>query len=53
MTHLLGKPLLREFGQMRRILQVEPGWGLNIVPPPTPRSPQVLACTMLHIHLLV
>ena len=41
MTHLLGKPLLRVFGQMRRILEVEPGWGLNIVPPPIPRSPQV------------
>jgi hypothetical protein len=40
-THLLGKPLLRVFGQMRRILEVEPGWGLNIVPPPVPRSPQV------------
>jgi len=40
-THLLGKPLLRVFGPMRRIVQMEPGWGLNIVSPPVPRSPQV------------
>lgn len=55
-THLLGKPLLRVFGQMRRILQIEPGWGLNIVPPPVPRSHQVCELetprTCL-IHLLI
>ena len=34
MTHLLGKPLLRVFPELRGITQLESGWGLNIVPPP-------------------
>jgi len=35
-THLLGKPLLRTFDPLRKTVQLSPGWGLNIVPPPQP-----------------
>ena len=41
-THLLGKPLLRVFPELRSIHQLEPGWGLNIVPPPDPEGSEVL-----------
>jgi len=41
-THLLGKPLLRVFPELRSIHQLEPGWGLNIVPPPDVDGTEVL-----------
>ena len=40
-THLLGKPLLRVFPELRGIHQLESGWGLNIVPPPDHDSSEV------------
>jgi hypothetical protein len=39
-THLLGKPLLRVFPELRGIHQLESGWGLNIVPPPDHDTPE-------------
>ena len=40
---LLGRPLPRLFGPLRRVRQVEPGCGYNIVPPPLPSDSPVLA----------
>ena len=50
-THLLGKPLLRVFPELRGIHQLEPGWGLNIVPPPEPRHPQVRVSSLPRVFL--
>ena len=40
-SQLLGRPLQRCHAEPRRIELVEPGWGLNIVPPPEPRENRV------------
>ena len=41
-SQLLGRYLPRSHNQLRKIVPLETGWGLNIVTPPEPRDGKVL-----------
>ena len=51
-SHQLGRPLYRKFAPLRKIDFVEQGWGLNIAPPPEPRTARV-GLNHLCVHLSI